>query len=182
MALRGEIALEILDRIDDANAKQEFYLTDAVSIADKMALEAVALETTEDEVHGINTRAQLAQAEAAMQQRLRAAALDAGVTMIAPETVFLSADTKFGRDVVIEPNVVFGPGCVIEDNKQVNAYSHPLLGIQVPIVIGIGGLLLGIPFMILCAVKFREFFSRKTEVAPEGLLEQGGKVLLVLRL
>src|SRR5207248_6090369 len=94
MALRGECALEILDRIDDANAKREFYLTDAVSIADKMALEAVALETTEDEVHGINTRAQLAQAEATMQQRLRAAALDAGVTMIAPETVFLSADTK----------------------------------------------------------------------------------------
>ena len=124
MALRGEIALEILDRIDDANAKQEFYLTDAVSIADKMALEAVALETTEDEVHGINTRAQLAQAEAAMQQRLRAAALDAGVTMIAPETVFLSADTKFGRDVVIEPNVVFGPGCVIEDNAVIHAFCH----------------------------------------------------------
>jgi len=124
MALRGEVALEILDRIDDANAKREFYLTDAVTIADKMALEAVALETTEDEVHGINTRAQLAQAEAVMQQRLRAAALEAGVTMIAPETVFLSADTKFGRDVVIEPNVVFGPGCVIEDNAVVHAFCH----------------------------------------------------------
>src|SRR5436305_246852 len=130
MALRGEIALEILDRIDDANAKQEFYLTDAVSLADKMALEAVALETTEDEVHGINTRAQLAQAEAAMQQRLRAAALDAGVTMIAPETVFLSADTKFGRDVTIEPNVVFGPGCVVEDEAVIHAFSH-LVGAHV---------------------------------------------------
>ena len=60
----------------------------------------------------------------------------------------------------------------IEDSKQVNAYSHPLLGIQVPIVIGIGSLLLGIPFMVLCAVKFREFFSRRTEVAPEGLLDK----------
>jgi bifunctional UDP-N-acetylglucosamine pyrophosphorylase/glucosamine-1-phosphate N-acetyltransferase len=124
MALRGECALEILERIDDANAKREFYLTDAVRIADKMALEAVALETTEDEVHGINTRAQLAQAEAVMQQRLRAAALEAGVTMIAPETVFLSADTRFGRDVLLEPNVVFGPGCVIEDNAVVHAFSH----------------------------------------------------------
>src|SRR5262249_19318408 len=84
----------------------------------------VALETTEDEVHGINTRAQLAQAEAVMQQRLRAAALEAGVTMIAPETVFLSADTKFGRDVVIEPNVVFGPGCAIEDNAAIHAFCH----------------------------------------------------------
>ncbi|MGB9367627.1 MAG: bifunctional UDP-N-acetylglucosamine diphosphorylase/glucosamine-1-phosphate N-acetyltransferase GlmU [Xanthobacteraceae bacterium] len=124
MALRGEVALEILNRIDDANAKREFYLTDAVTIADKMALEAVALETTEDEVHGINTRAQLAQAEAVMQERLRAAALEAGVTMIAPETVFLSADTKFGRDVVIEPNVVFGPGCVVGDNAVIHAFCH----------------------------------------------------------
>jgi bifunctional UDP-N-acetylglucosamine pyrophosphorylase/glucosamine-1-phosphate N-acetyltransferase len=124
MALRGEVALEILDRIEDANAKREFYLTDAVTVADKMALEAVALETTEDEVHGINTRAQLAQAESVMQERLRAAALDAGVTMIAPETVFLSADTKFGRDVVIEPNVVFGPGCVIGDDAVIHAFCH----------------------------------------------------------
>jgi bifunctional UDP-N-acetylglucosamine pyrophosphorylase/glucosamine-1-phosphate N-acetyltransferase len=124
MALRGECALDLLDRIDDANAKREFYLTDAVTIADGMALEAVALETTEDEVHGINTRAQLAQAEAVMQQRLRAAALEAGVTMIAPETVFLSADTRLGRDVTVEPNVVFGPGVVVEDNAVIHAFSH----------------------------------------------------------
>lgn len=124
MALRGEVALEILGRIDNQNAKGEFYLTDAVRIADGMALEAVALETAEDEVRGINTRAQLAEAEAAMQRRLRAAALDGGVTMIAPETVFLSADTKFGCDVTIEPNVVFGPGCVIEDDAVIHAFSH----------------------------------------------------------
>src|SRR5207237_815696 len=96
MALRGEVVLDILERIDNKNAKGEFYLTDAVTIADGMALESVALETREDEVRGINTRAQLAEAEAAMQWRLRAAALGAGVTMIAPSTVFLSADTKFG--------------------------------------------------------------------------------------
>jgi len=124
MALRGECALDILDRIDDANAKREFYLTDAVTIADGMALEAVALETTENEVHGINTRAQLAQAEAVMQARLRATALEAGVTMVAPETVFLSADTTFGRDVTIEPNVVFGPGVVVEDDAVIHAFSH----------------------------------------------------------
>jgi bifunctional UDP-N-acetylglucosamine pyrophosphorylase/glucosamine-1-phosphate N-acetyltransferase len=124
MALRGDVALEVLDRIDDNNAKREFYLTDAVTIADRMALEAVALETTEDEVHGINTRAQLAQAEAVMQQRLRAAALEAGVTLVAPETVFLSADTKFGRDVLVEPNVVFGPACVVEDNAVIHAFCH----------------------------------------------------------
>src|ERR1043165_993757 len=94
MGFRGEVALEILDRIDDKNAKGEFYLTDAVAIADSMALEAVALETTEDEVHGINTKEQLADAEDVLQWRLRDAAMEAGVTLIAPETVFLSTDTK----------------------------------------------------------------------------------------
>jgi bifunctional UDP-N-acetylglucosamine pyrophosphorylase/glucosamine-1-phosphate N-acetyltransferase len=124
MALRGEVALEILDRIDDRNAKGEFYLTDAVAIADQMALEAVALETTGDEVRGINTRAQLAEAESVKQRQLRAAALDAGVTMMAPETVFLSADTKLGKDVTIEPYVVFGPGVVVEDGAVIHAFSH----------------------------------------------------------
>ena len=124
MALRGEVALEILDRIGDDNAKGEFYLTDAVTVADGMALEAVALETREDEVLGVDNRAKLARGEAMMQQRLRAAALDAGVTMVAPETVFLCADTRLGRDVVIEPHVVFGPGVTVEEGAVIHAFSH----------------------------------------------------------
>ena len=124
MALRGEVALDILDRIENKNVKGEFYLTDAVAVADNMALEAVALETTEDEVQGINTKSQLADAEDAMQWRLRDAAMEAGVTLIAPETVFLSADTKFGRDVTVEPNVVFGPGCIVEDDAVIHAFCH----------------------------------------------------------
>ena len=124
MALRGEVALEILDRIGDANAKGEFYLTDAVTVADGMALEAVALETGEDEVLGVDNRAKLARGEAMMQQRLRAAALEAGVTMVAPETVFLCADTRLGRDVVIEPHVVFGPGVTVEEGAVIHAFSH----------------------------------------------------------
>ena len=124
MALRGEVALDILGRIDNKNAKGEFYLTDAVTVADGMALESVALETTEDEVLGVDNKAKLAQAEDVMQWRLRDAAMEAGVTMVAPETVFLSADTKFGRDVVIEPNVVFGPGCVVGDNAVIHAFCH----------------------------------------------------------
>jgi bifunctional UDP-N-acetylglucosamine pyrophosphorylase/glucosamine-1-phosphate N-acetyltransferase len=124
MALRGEVALDILSRINDRNAKHEFYLTDAVAIADDMALEAVVLETGEDEVRGINTKAQLADAEDAMQWRLRDAAMDAGVTMVAPETVYLSADTTFGRDVTVEPNVVFGPGVRVEDDAVIHAFSH----------------------------------------------------------
>src|SRR5437763_1137024 len=89
-----------------------------------MALEAVALEIGEDEVRGINARAQLAEAEAVMQKRLRAAALEAGVSMVAPETVFLAADTVLGRDVLIEPHVVFGPGVVVEDEAVIHAFSH----------------------------------------------------------
>jgi len=124
MALRGDVALDILGRIDNKNAKGEFYLTDAVTIADAMALEAVALETTEDEVLGVDNKSKLAQAEDVMQWRLRDAAMEAGVTMVAPETVYLSADTKFGRDVTIEPNVVFGPGVIVEDEAVIHAFSH----------------------------------------------------------
>ena len=124
MALRGDVALAILDRIDDRNAKREFYLTDAVAIARRMGLDAVAIETEEDEVRGINSQAQLAEAEAALQQRLRAAALDAGVSMVAPDTVHLAADTKLGRDVVIEPYVVFGPGVTVEEGAVIRSFSH----------------------------------------------------------
>jgi bifunctional UDP-N-acetylglucosamine pyrophosphorylase / glucosamine-1-phosphate N-acetyltransferase len=124
MALDGKHALKILEAIDDNNAKREYYLSDAVKIARRMGLKTRALEAEEDEVRGINTRAQLAEAEAALQQRLRAAAQEAGVTMVAPETVFLAADTVLGRDVTIEPHVVFGPGVVVEDDAVIHAFSH----------------------------------------------------------
>ncbi len=75
-------------------------------------------------MRGINTKAQLAETEAALQQRLRKAAMDAGVTLVAPETVFLAADTKFGRDVTVEPYVVFGPGVTVEDNAVIRSFSH----------------------------------------------------------
>ncbi len=124
MALDGKLALKVLEAVGDRNAKREYYLSDAVEIARKMGLKTVALEAEEDEVRGINTRAQLAEAEAALQQRLRQAALEAGVAMVAPETVFLAADTVLGRDVTIEPHVVFGPGVVVEEGATVHAFSH----------------------------------------------------------
>jgi bifunctional UDP-N-acetylglucosamine pyrophosphorylase / glucosamine-1-phosphate N-acetyltransferase len=124
MALRGDKALSILDRIGNANSKGEYYLTDAVAIVNDMGMEAVVIETSEDEVRGINTKAQLAEAEAVMQARLRKQALEAGVTMIAPETVFLAADTTFGKDVTIEPFVVIGPGVSIADGAVIHSFSH----------------------------------------------------------
>ncbi len=130
MALAGAQALAILERIGPHNRKGEFYLTDAVAIARDMKLNAVAVEVEEDEVRGINTKSQLAEAEAVAQQRLRQAALDAGVTFVAPETVFLCADTQFGKDVVVEPYVVFGEKVTVEDGAVIHAFSH-LVGAHV---------------------------------------------------
>jgi bifunctional UDP-N-acetylglucosamine pyrophosphorylase/glucosamine-1-phosphate N-acetyltransferase len=137
MAFAGAHALAILERIGDRNRKHEFYLTDAVEIARDMKLDAVAVEAEEDEVRGINTKNQLAEAEAVMQQRLRQAALDAGVTFVAPETVFLSADTTFGKDVVVEPYVVFGEKVTVEDGAVIHAFSH-LAGAHVGKKVSVG--------------------------------------------
>src|SRR5882724_12497607 len=124
MAFDGSKALAILDRIGNANSKGEYYLVDAATVVREMGLEAVVIETNEDEVRGINTKAQLAEAESVMQARLRQAALEAGVTLIAPETVYLAADTTFGKDVTIEPFVVIGPGVSISDGAVIHSFSH----------------------------------------------------------
>jgi bifunctional UDP-N-acetylglucosamine pyrophosphorylase / glucosamine-1-phosphate N-acetyltransferase len=124
MALSGKSALAILEEIGNSNSKGEYYLVDAVGIARGKGLEAVVIETSEDEVRGINTKAQLAEAESVVQARLRKQALDAGVTLIAPDTVYLAADTKFGSDVTIEPFVVIGPGVTIADGAVIRSFSH----------------------------------------------------------
>src|SRR5258708_24290963 len=124
MAFDGRRALQIIDKIGNASRKREYYLVDAVAIIRESGLEAVVIETSEDEVRGINTKAQLAEAEQVMQARLRKAALEAGVTLIAPETVYLAADTKFGSDVTIEPFVVIGPGVSIADGAVIHSFSH----------------------------------------------------------
>jgi bifunctional UDP-N-acetylglucosamine pyrophosphorylase/glucosamine-1-phosphate N-acetyltransferase len=124
MALSGKHALAVLDRITDNNAKREFYLTDAVAIAREMKLKVVVREAAEEEVMGVNDKSQLAHAEAGLQSRLREAAMKAGATFVAPETVHLSADTKLGRDSVVEPYVVFGPGVVVEEGAVIRSFSH----------------------------------------------------------
>lgn len=124
MALDGRAALGLLEQVDDANAKREFYLTDVVAIARAQGRSTAVCEVAAEEVAGVNSRAQLAEAEAILQKRLRARALEAGVTLVAPETVFLSADTRFGRDVIVEPNVFFGPGVRVEEGATIRAFSH----------------------------------------------------------
>jgi bifunctional UDP-N-acetylglucosamine pyrophosphorylase / glucosamine-1-phosphate N-acetyltransferase len=114
----------LLDGLDRDNAKGEFYLTDIVRIARHKGLVCRTIELPAEELIGINTRAELADAEALMQHRLRRAAMDAGVTLVAPETVFLSADTQLGRDVVVEPNVIFGPGVTVGEEARICSFSY----------------------------------------------------------
>jgi bifunctional UDP-N-acetylglucosamine pyrophosphorylase/glucosamine-1-phosphate N-acetyltransferase len=124
MVVDGSVLFDLVSELDDSNTKNELYLTDIVSLARRRGLGCGVIEGSEDELLGINTRDQLALAEAIYQDRLRDAALAAGVTLQAPDTVWLSADTKFGIDVVIEPNVFFGPGVKIGDNVTIRAFSH----------------------------------------------------------
>src|SRR5262249_18845165 len=168
MALDGKLALKILQAIGDNNAKREYYLSDAVEVARNMGLKTVALEAEEDEVRGINTRAQLAEAEATLQQRLRAAALEAGVTMTAPETVFLATDTVLGRDVTIEPHVVFGPGVVVEEGAIIHAFSH-LEGAHVGKGASVGPFARLRPGTEICAkAKIGNFVEVKASVVEAG--------------
>jgi bifunctional UDP-N-acetylglucosamine pyrophosphorylase/glucosamine-1-phosphate N-acetyltransferase len=118
-ALMGWIAA-----VGNANASGEYYLTDIVAIARAGGAGAVAVTCPEAETMGINTRAQLAQAEAAFQAAARSAALEDGVTLVAPETVYLALDTVLGRDAIIEPHVVFGPGVTVETGARIRAFSH----------------------------------------------------------
>jgi len=114
----------LLGRIGNDNAKREFYLTDAVALAHTDGLDTRMITADGAEVLGVNSRAELAEAEALMQQRLRAKAMAGGATLVAPETVFLSHDTAIGRDVLIEPNVIIGPGVVIEDGAIIHGFCH----------------------------------------------------------
>ena len=124
MAVAGRHALSLLDAVGNANAKGEYYLTDIVEIAAARGLSVRATEAPYESILGINTRLELAEAEAVWQKRRRRALLLAGVTMAAPETVHLSHDTEIEPDVSIEPNVVFGPGVTVAAGARIRAFSH----------------------------------------------------------
>ena len=124
MAIAGAHALALLDQVGNANAKGEFYLTDIVEIAVKDGLSVRAIEASFENALGVNNRAELAQAEAIWQKRRRHELLLQGVTMIAPETVFLSHDTEIGQDTVIEPNVFFAPGVRVGSGVTIHAFCH----------------------------------------------------------
>ena len=114
----------LVAEVGNANAAGEYYLTDIVELARKRGLTAGVVICDEAETMGINTRTELAAAEAAFQARARADALDNGVTLTAPETVFFALDTHIGRDAIIGPNVLFGPGVTIESGAEIKGFCH----------------------------------------------------------
>jgi bifunctional UDP-N-acetylglucosamine pyrophosphorylase/glucosamine-1-phosphate N-acetyltransferase len=124
MAVDGHQLFRLLDRVGTGNAQGEYYLTDIVALARKQGLPVSYIEAPEEELIGINSRAELAYAESIVQVRLRRAAMAAGATLIAPETIHFSHDTRLGRDVTVGPFVVFGPGVSVADRVEIRPFSH----------------------------------------------------------
>ena len=123
-AIQHERAESLLTRVDNKNAAREYYLTDIVTIGQDLGLACGAVVAEWDEVASINNKAELAEIEAMMQQRLRQKHLDAGITLIDPSTIYFSMDTAIGMDSIIEPNVFFGPSVTIGKGVHVKAFSH----------------------------------------------------------
>ena len=124
MAVRGEDLFALLARVGNDNAAGEYYLPDIVMLAAADGRVSAVIETAAAEVAGVNSRAELAAVEAAWQHRRRAQAMADGATLIAPETVWFAHDTQLGRDVTVEPNVVFAPGVTVADRATIHAFSH----------------------------------------------------------
>ena len=124
MAVDADLLAELVAGLSNDNAAGEYYLTDIIAMARAKGRSATVVTCDEGETLGVDTRAQLAQAEASFQARARAEAQENGVTMIAPETVFFAHDTVIGRDTVIAPNVVFGPGVTVESGAEIKAFCH----------------------------------------------------------
>lgn len=120
----AQTLLSLVAEVGNDNAAGEYYLTDVVELARKRGLSAGVVLCDEAETLGVNTRAQLAEAEAAFQARARAAALENGVTLTAPETVFFALDTWVGRDAIIGPNTLFGPGVTVESGAEIKGFCH----------------------------------------------------------
>ena len=155
MAVKGADLFALLAQVGNANAQGEYYLTDIVNVANAQGKTCAVVVTDDpDEVAGINSRGELAQAEARWQHRRRQAAMADGTTLVAPETVWFSHDTVLGRDVTVEQNVVFGPGVTVADNVVIHAFCH-LEGCQVDSGVSVG------PF---------------ARLRPGAQLEQGSRV------
>ena len=121
---KADVLFSLLEAVGNDNASKEYYLTDIVQLANDRNLSVTAVHCDEAETMGINSRAELAQAEASFQSRTRMEMMALGVSLTAPETVYFAYDTVLGRDSQVEPNVVFGPGVTVENGARIRAFSH----------------------------------------------------------
>jgi bifunctional UDP-N-acetylglucosamine pyrophosphorylase/glucosamine-1-phosphate N-acetyltransferase len=124
MAVGAKDLFALLAQVTNANAAGEYYLPDIVMLAAAAGRHSAVIEADAHEVTGVNSRGELAALEAEWQQARRARAMADGATLVAPETVWFAHDTKLGRDVLIEPNVFFGPGVEIADRVTIHGFSH----------------------------------------------------------
>jgi len=124
LAAPTRLVFDLLSDVKDDNAAGEYYLTDVVAIAREKGVSTVATVAREQDVLGVNSRVDLASAEAAFQNKRRHEAMVSGVTLQAPDSVYFSHDTVIENDVVIEPNVVFGPGVLVKSGATIRAFSH----------------------------------------------------------
>jgi bifunctional UDP-N-acetylglucosamine pyrophosphorylase / glucosamine-1-phosphate N-acetyltransferase len=124
MAIRADDLFRWLGKVGNDNAAGEYYLPDVVNIAGAEGRVAVVIEADPYETAGVNSRAELAHLELEWQRRRREQVLDEGATLIDPESVWFAYDTKLGRDVTVEPHVVFGPGVEVADGATIHAFSH----------------------------------------------------------
>lgn len=169
MAVKSADLFDLLAKVGNENAQGEYYLVDIVNIATLEGRACAVIVTDDaDEVGGINSRGELAEAEGRWQAKRRVQAMVDGVTLIAPETVFFAWDTKLGRDVTIEPNVVFGPGVTVADNVMIHAFSH-LEGATLESGVAIGPYARLRPGAVLKAnSKVGNFVEMKKAVLGEG--------------
>ena len=121
---KADVLFSLLEAVGNDNASKEYYLTDIVQLANDRNFSVAAVHCDEAETMGINSRAELAQAEASFQSRTRMEMMALGVSLTAPETVYFAYDTVLGRDSQVEPNVVFGPGVTVETGARIRAFSH----------------------------------------------------------
>lgn len=124
MVIRSKILPDLLAKLSNHNASKELYLTDIIAHANHAGYRCAVVEADTTELSGINTRAQLADAEHVLQMRLRALAMENGATLVDPSTVYFSADTMLGSDVVVHPFVVFGEGVKVGNHVEIRSYSH----------------------------------------------------------
>ncbi len=119
-----KMLFQLLSMVRNENAKKEYYLTDVVGLARSAGFATHVAVADEAEMMGVNSRVDLAEAEGAFQKRMRVAAMEAGVTLLDPASVYFSHDTVIGQDVVIEPHVYFGPNVSVASGTRINAFSH----------------------------------------------------------